>query len=233
MISRFFQGLRGKLILTYTIGDRPGAAGAGDHGPFLGLCFSQRESTDTRAYLSDVVLRPARRPALTCSPVREDLPGLQAWLQETYDTGYASLPPQGMFDSPAAPIFKERPDVRALPGRDRPGSRPARQKAWSGRKYSPPSKWLRSQDILDNALHTGLQSGNCICGHTRWELPDGRAGHAKAGDEGPLVGVIVLTVKAPPPRDRADVCGRCSWDCAGHRLHPAARRSRRLAPCLA
>jgi hypothetical protein len=105
----FFQTLRGKLILTYTVVTILALLALEITILLLVFVFTRGIHTDTLAYLSDVVsvLPSQARPYL--QPGGRDLAGLQAWLQATYDAGYASLPPEGPFDSPAASIVKSDP----------------------------------------------------------------------------------------------------------------------------
>jgi hypothetical protein len=76
---------------------------------FIFFVFARSMNRDTLSYLSDVVavLPPQARPYLQSGA--PDLVGLQTWLEATYESGYASLPPQDLFDNPAALIVKTEP----------------------------------------------------------------------------------------------------------------------------
>ena len=196
-IIAFFQTLRGKLILTYTTVTVLALLALEITILCIVFVFSRGINTNTLAYLSDVVsvLPPQARAYLR--PGALELAGLQAWLQATYDAGYASLPPQGPFDNPAAPIVKNDPMYVISPDAIVLAAAPAGARSVVGRKYSPPANVARSQDILDNALHLDLQPG-----HISAIRPDGNYLMAvpvrQSQREGPLAAVIIVTVKAPP-----------------------------------
>lgn len=211
-IVGFFQTLRGKLILTYTTVTVLALLALEITILFIGFVFSRGVSNDALAYLSDVVsvLPPQARTYL--QPGARDLAGLQSWLQATYDAGYASLPPQGTFDNPAAPILKSEPMYVIAPEGIVLAAAPASAQGLVGRKYSPPSNVTRSQDILDNALHMDLESG-----HVSAVRPDGNFLMAvpvrQSQGEGPLAAIIIVTVKAPP-------AGMSQWGPAILRIVP-------------
>jgi signal transduction histidine kinase len=196
-IIAFFHTLRGKLILTYTTVTVLALLALEITILLIVIIFSRGLNSDTQAYLSDVVsvLPPQARSYL--QPGALDLAGLQAWLQSTYDAGYASLPPQSLFDSPAASIVKSDPMYVISPGETILAAAPASSSSLVGSKYSPPSNVTRSKDILANALQLDLQSGDVSA-----IRPDGSYLMAvpirQSQGEGPLAAVIILTVKAPP-----------------------------------
>jgi NarL family two-component system sensor histidine kinase LiaS len=197
-VIAFFQTLRGKLILTYTTVTVLALLALEITILLVALVFSRRLNADTQAYLSDVVSVLPPQARLYLQPNALDLVGLQAWLQSTYDAGYASLPPQGLLDSPAASIVKSdlmyviSPDGTVL------AAAPASAKSLAGGKYSPPSNVTSSKDILANALQLDLQSGDVSA-----IGPDGNYLMAvpvrQSQGEGPLAAVIIVTVKPPPP----------------------------------
>jgi len=193
----FFQTLRGKLILTYTSVTVLALLALEIMILLLVFLFSGGLSSDTHAYLSDVVSILPPQARLYLQPGSIDLSGLQAWLQSTYDAGYASLPPQGFFDSPAAPIVKGDPMVVISPEGTVLAAAPDSAKSLVGRQYSPPSNVPRGQDILDNALQLDLQPQDISA-----LKPDGNYLMAvpvrQSQGEGPLAAVIILSVKAPP-----------------------------------
>jgi signal transduction histidine kinase len=201
MIARlmaFFQTLRGKLILTYTTVTVLALLALEVVILLIGFAYSRGMDTDTLAYLSDVVSVLPPQARLYLQPGSVDQPGLQAWLQATYDAGYASLPPQGLLDSPAAAIAKSDPMYVLSPDGTVLAAAPASAKSLLGRQYSPPSNVNRSQDILDNALQMDLQTT-----HVSAIRPDGNFLMAvpvqQSQGAGPLAAVIIVTVKQPPP----------------------------------
>jgi hypothetical protein len=221
-VITFFQSLRGKLILTYTTVTVLALLALEITILLIVYVFSRGMNTNTPAYLSDVVsvLPPQARPYL--QPGKSDLAGLQAWLQSTYDAGYASLPPQRLFDNSAAPIVKTDPMYVISPDETVLAAAPASAKSLLGRKYSLPSNVTRGKDILENALQMDLLPGLVSAirpgGNYLMAVPV-----QQSLGEGPLVAVIIVTVKAPP-------AGMSQWgaedpgDCACHRFHLAARR---------
>jgi NarL family two-component system sensor histidine kinase LiaS len=196
-IIAFFQTLRGKLILTYTTVTVLALLALEVTVLLVVFALSGGLNTETLGYLADVVsmLPPQTRAYL--QPGAPDLPGLQSWLQATYDAGYASLPPQGILDSPAAPIYKSDPMYVIAPDGTVLAAAPSSAKSLVGRKYSPPSDVTRSQEILANALQLNLQSGDVSA-----IMPDGNylmtVPVQQSQGEGPLAAVIIVTVKAPP-----------------------------------
>jgi two-component system, NarL family, sensor histidine kinase LiaS len=197
-VIAFFQTLRGKLILTYTLVTVLALLALEITILFGVYVVSGGINNNTLSYLSDVltVLPAQARPYL--QPDAQDLTGLQAWLQLTYDAGYASLPPQYTFDNPAAPIVKTAPMVVLSPDQTVMAAAPASAKGLVGRRYTPPSDVPRSQDILNAAQQLDFQSG-----HLSAIQPDGSYLLAvpvqQNPREGPLVAIIILTVQAPPP----------------------------------
>ncbi len=198
-IIAFFQTLRGKLILTYTTVTVLALLALEITILLAGFVLFRGSNTDALSYLSDVmtVLAPQARPYL--QPGEQNLPGLQAWLEATYEGGYASLPPQNLFDNPAAPIVKPDPMYVLSPDGIVLAAAPASAQGLVGRKYNPPADVPQSQDILTNALQTSTSTSQVSI-----IQPDGNYLMAVPVQqnvrEGPLVAVIVLTVQAPPVR---------------------------------
>ena len=211
----FFQTLRGKLILTYTTVTVLALLALEIMILLIVFLISNGMNADTGAYLSDVISILPPQARLYLQPGSADLPGLQAWLQSTSDPGYASLPPQGLLDSPAAPIIKSDPMFVISPDETVLAAAPASAKSLVGRKYSPPSNVTRSKDILDKALQMDLQPANVSA-----IRPDGNYLLAvpvrQSQGEGPLAAVIIVSVKAPP-------AGMSEWARAMQRRGAAAR----------
>jgi NarL family two-component system sensor histidine kinase LiaS len=193
----FFQTLRGKLILTYTTVTVLALLALEITILLVVFAFSRGLDSDTRAYLSDVVsvLPPQARTYL--QPGSTDLPGLQGWLEATYNAGYASLPPQGIFDSPAAPIVKSDPMYVLSPEGVVLAAAPADQQGLIGRSYAPPGNVAGAEGILANALAAEYGPGQLAA-----LRPDGNYLMAvpvtQEAGSGSLLAVIVVTVKSPP-----------------------------------
>ena len=149
----FFQTLRGKLILTYTTVTVLALLALEITILLIVFVFSRGMNTDTMAYLSDVVSVLPPQVRLYLQTGSQDLAGLQTWLQTTYDAGYASLPPQGVLDSPAALIVKTDPMYIISPDETVLAAAPASAKNLVGRKYTPPSDVAHSKDIQIGRAH--------------------------------------------------------------------------------
>ncbi len=198
-IIAFFRSLRGKLILTYTTVTVLALLALEVSLLLFVYAFSHGMNTDTYEYLADVVsvLPPQARPYL--QPGATDQAGLQSWLQATYEAGYASLPPEGFLDSPAAPILKSEPMYVIGPDGAVLAAAPEGAKGLIGRAYSPPANVAQAQDILKNALKLNLNVRDVSA-----VRPDGNYLLAvpvrQSQGEGPLAGVIIVSVKALPAR---------------------------------
>jgi two-component system, NarL family, sensor histidine kinase LiaS len=198
-IFDFFRTLRGKLILTYTLVTVLALLAV--EALILtvvvgitGLFGSQKVD-----YLQDViyVMYPQARTYL--QPGGVDIPGLQRWLEGVYDSGYASQDPTGWGDSPKAAIVRGDPMyVLSLDGTVL-AQAPLDDNNLIGRKYTPPNDVPSSQEILDHAYNKSLDplqlSTTTSDGSILMAVPILREGR-----DTPVVGVLVLTVKAPPPQ---------------------------------
>jgi NarL family two-component system sensor histidine kinase LiaS len=201
-IVAFFQTLRGKLILTYTTVTVLALLALEITVLLIVFMVARGSKTDTLAYLSDVIAVLPAQARTYLQPGSLDLAGLQDWLQSTYDSGYASLPPQDLFDSPAAVIVKSDPMYVISPDGTVLAAAPASATSLLGRPYSPPENVSRGQDILANAqaldLHPGQVSAVRPDGNYLLAVPVRQSQGA-----GPLAAVIILTVQAPPAATRA------------------------------
>ncbi len=196
MIRRFFTGLRGKLILTYTLVTVLALLALEVLAILVVFVPAYLITIDRQQYFSDVVdvLYPQARAYL--QPGKEDLPGLQAWLDATYQAGYASLPAQNANDSPAAAIVKSDPMVVISPKGIVLAQAPAGQASLVGRQYTPPNT-SRSQEVLQAALDKNYTTANLYTqtsnGNYLIAVPV-----AATDKQSQLVGVIIMTVKPPP-----------------------------------
>jgi hypothetical protein len=197
-IMTFFQTLRGKLILTYTSVTVLALLALEITVLFFVVALSRGMNTETYEYLSDVVYVLAPQARMHLQPGARDTAGLQNWLQATYNSGYASLPPQGLLDSPAAPIVKSDPMYVLSPDGTVLAAAPDSAASLVGRRYSPPANVSRGSEILNNAMEMNLNAHDLSA-----VRPDGSFLLAvpvrQQVGEGPLEAVIILTVEAPPP----------------------------------
>ncbi len=196
MIKKFFHGLRGKLILTYTAVTVLALLALEVLVLIFGLFLTNQLKADLRAYLSDVIslLNPMARVYL--QPGEEDIAGLQGWLDDLYDSGKASLDAQGWFDSPAAMIVKSDPMYVLSTDRVVLAQTPRDQYSLVGRTYTPPDISM-SQSVLDNAYEMVVDplwiSTKEPGGGYFMAVPIFVDRNVKT-----LVGVVVLSVEAPP-----------------------------------
>lgn len=154
---RFFQSLRGRLTLTYTMVTVLALLALEIFALVLLLLISGSINTDHQEYFSDIVITLSPQARAYLQPGKEDLPGLQVWLDDVYAGGYASLNPQYFGDSPAAKIVTSDPMVVLGPDGTVLAQTPAGENSLVGRKFSPPD--LRgSQDVLNRAF-SGMYSG--------------------------------------------------------------------------
>lgn len=202
----FLRTLRGKLILTYTFVTvlallalevlALGIVGG------LGLVTLTRDPNYNQ-YLSDVVstLAPQARPYL--QPGAEDLPGLQAWLEQVQAAGLASLPPQGLGDSPAAPLVPGQPLYALSPEGVILAQAPAHLNDRVGQAYSPPDAAFaealyRAQQgsLLGSQLYAPDAAGNFLMAVPVRETVN--------APQPRVAGLLILTV-APPPSSPVSV----------------------------
>lgn len=196
-IITFFRTLRGKLILTYTAVTVLALLALEIVILVIIFVVSFGTNNDTQAYLSDVISVLPPQARIYLQPGSTDMDGLQNWLQATYEAGYASLPPQGVLDSPAAPIVKGAPMYVISPDEIVQAAAPASAQGLVGRYFSPPADVAGSQAIIDSALRLDFQPGELSV-----KTPEQNYLLAvpvqQSQGEGPLVAVIIITVKAPP-----------------------------------
>lgn len=196
MITRFFRSLRGKLILTYTLVTVLALLALELLVLIVLVGLTDSVTSNRAAYLSDVIytLYPQARNYL--QPGEEDLPNLQAWVEQVYASGYASLEPQDALDSPAAPIVLSSPMLVLSPDRLVLAQANLTYGDFTGSVYAPPDVQL-AEEILVNALAGNLDP--------LWLSTEAPGGYLLAvpvlqgGRETPVVGVIILTVAEPPP----------------------------------
>ncbi len=195
----FFRSLRGKLILTYTTVTVLALLALEVTILLFVFLFSHGMNTNTYEYLGDVVsvLPPQARVYL--QPGATDRAGLQSWLRATYEAGYASLPPEGLLDSPAAPILKTEPMYVIAPDGTVLAAAPKDAEGLVGRAYSPPANVAQAHDILANAMQLDLNVKDISA-----VRPDGSYLMAvpvrQSQAEGPLAAIIIVTVKETPVR---------------------------------
>lgn len=212
----FFQGLRGRLILTYTV--TTALALLTVELVVLGAAFGIYVFTnnDLDHYLMDVqyTLTPQvigyftdesgegdqLRMDLLAEP---DRTGLQAWAETVYASGFASGPPMGLGDSPAAPIDKSYgvyvldPQGRILAAAPRSDSTNA-----PGQVYEPPV-----QEFADGPLRNA--ANNELWSWMYSELPNNSylmalpvvnpPGTTNLDLERQVPAVIVVAVEPPTP----------------------------------
>lgn len=156
-VIRFFQGLRGRLILTYTL--TTVLALLALELIFLGGLFVVWlfNNNDRDQYLLDVQNVLAPRAANYLIPGSEDLEGLQAWLDEVHRTGYGSLPAQFTMDAPAAPLSAYETIYIIAPDQTILAYAPLQSGELLGKPYSAPEPYFEQvtlQMALDGQVST-------------------------------------------------------------------------------
>ncbi|MGE5221161.1 MAG: histidine kinase, partial [Omnitrophica WOR_2 bacterium] len=206
---RFWQSLRGKLILTYTLVTVLALLSLEFLILLVFMTLSSFTNVEVGPYIQDVlfVLPPQARSYLL--PGKQDITGLQSWLEQTYITGKASLDAQGIGDSPAAMIVKGNPLYVLSPEGIVLAQYPLDNNSLVGRKYTPP-ELPGSQAVLDRAFSKSLDpmqlslrtsDGNYWIAVPVLEEASSPALLGVNGQESgrKLFGVILVTVKPPPP----------------------------------
>jgi len=198
-ITAFFQTLRGKLILTYTLVTVLALLALEICVLLVSFAFSQGLDSSTQSYLADVVAVLPGQARSFLEPGSVDSKGLQEWLQATYEAGYASLPPQGLMDSPAAPIIKSDPMYVLSPQGVVLAAAPSQAADRIGQKYTPPGFMPGSADILANAMARKFDIFSLSAVEADGNYLVAVPVTQNQGEDGPLAAVIMVTVQAPPP----------------------------------
>jgi two-component system, NarL family, sensor histidine kinase LiaS len=162
---RLFQGLRGRLILTYTL--TTVLALLALELLFLGGVFAiwLVNNDDHNHYLTDVHFWMGQQAGKYLVPGQEDLEGLQDWLDSVYQEGYASLPPQNSLDSPAAPVVRQEGLFVISPKSTILAHSPRTSNSLIGQPYAAPEK-----EFVQGPLAAALASQNYRGHFTRTRL---------------------------------------------------------------
>ena len=108
-IKRIISRLQSKLTITYTLVTVL-ALMAVEVILFSGLITLYILSDSyTSEYISDVLIINSTQASRYLSNPEPDMDGFKTWLEDVYNSGYASLPPQNNLDSPAAKIIPTFP----------------------------------------------------------------------------------------------------------------------------
>jgi len=186
-----FKGLRGRLTLTYTLVTVLALMTL--EAILFVSAAAYTQISDTESYLEDVMITLVPEARSYLQP-EQDLPGLQVWLNTLARKGYASLEPQGLFDSPAAAIVHNSPLFIISPG----GEILARVPASGTSQFIPYNEPIFNQALAGTQniqkLNTQDENGNY------WmAVPIFQKDHNL-----PVLGVIVLTVEPLPVRNLTD-----------------------------
>jgi NarL family two-component system sensor histidine kinase LiaS len=204
----FFRGLRGKLILTYTLVTVLALMALEAIILLAAVGLLGLTRGDQQGYQGDVlyVLAPRARVYLhggdPNAPVqgpmsdKPNIAGLQGWVEALYDSGYASLAPQGLFDSPAAAIVQSEPVLVLSPEGTVLAQAPVNENSLVGRQYTPPADG-GVQEIIERALAGEMDplrlSARTAQGKVRMAVPV-----LQEVGEMPVIGVILLTIEPAP-----------------------------------
>ncbi len=193
-IFRFIHGLRGKLIFTYTVVTVLALLAL--EVLILIFSFSRYGKTNKSEYLSDVIYTLYPQAHQFLQPGQEDLPGLQSWLEQVMESGYASLEPQDIFDSPAAKITPGSTMYVLSMEKVVLAQTPRDDNDMVGEVFTPPIGYDDAQ-ALENALN-----GWYAPSHLSVLTPGGKTWMAvpipKQNRFGELVGVIIVTIEPAP-----------------------------------
>ncbi|HZW03230.1 MAG TPA: hypothetical protein VFF68_04850, partial [Anaerolineaceae bacterium] len=196
-MKSIFHGLRGKLTLTYTLVTVLALLALEALAITLVVLASSLNRMDQREYLNDAIYLLYPQASDFLQPGKEDLPGLQAWLEGVAASGYASLPPQYAFDSPAAVIVPDDPLLVVSPDLTVLAQAPLEPNSLVGRRYTPGAE-PGAADILSTALDNWTNpldlSTPTVEGNIRLAVPIRQADRAS-----PVVGVLLLTIEPAPP----------------------------------
>jgi len=200
----FFAGLGGKLNLTYTL-VTVSALLALEILAFGVLAVSLSVAgVNKKEYISDVIFTLYPQAARYLEGSEPDIPGLQTWLDEIYRGGFASLPPQGFLDSPAAPITPGQPIYALSPDYVVLAQSPNTQGDLTGRVFTLPD-YAAYSGILERAsekeldsmlLHFPAPSGSLL---VAFPVLSRTGPETLAVGEKELLGFIVLNIEPPPP----------------------------------
>ena len=192
----FFSGLRGKLTLTYTLVTVLALMALEVMALLMVLFYSDLTHVDQRSYLNDVIYTLYPRAREYLEPGKEDLPGLQNWLAGVAKSGYASLPPQNAFDSPAAAIVPGAPLLVVAPDFTVLAEVPMGPNNRIGRRY-PATEDPNSDRILNVALQGRINSLALSTAtrdrKTRLAVPILQSGRSPE-----VVGILLLTLEPAP-----------------------------------
>ena len=186
-----FKGLRGRLTLTYTLVTVL-ALMTLEAILFIGAA-AYTQISDTESYLEDVIITLVPEARSYLQP-EQDLPGLQVWLTTLSRRGYASLEPQGLFDSPAAAIVYGSPIYIISPT----GDILAKVPQTGSKQFIPYSDKVFQQAL---AGHQSIQDLNIQDenGNYWMAVPIYQKDHNL-----PVLGVIALTIEPLPVRNLTD-----------------------------
>lgn len=193
----FFKGLRGKLILTYTLVTVLALLALETILLIAGMVYTGLANPDQGQYIDDVIsiLVPDARVYLQ---PEQDLPGLQTWLDVLYKKGYASLEAQDWFDSPAAKILPGSTIFVLSPDREVIAQTPRNADGGMVIDFKP-----YSQHVLNKGLAGAVNSSNLFeidpNGNYWMVVPIYQEDHSK-----PVLGVIVLTIEPLPNKNLSD-----------------------------
>ena len=181
LVTSFFKGLRARLTLTYTLVTVLALLAIELLITLPVILVASLVRSDVGPYLNDTqsVLAPQARKFL--QPGKEDIPGLQDWLESVVSAGYASLPAQKLMDSPAAVIVRSEPAYVLSKDGVVLAQVPFSPNNLVGRHFSPP-------DYANGGFYARSPSGNYLL-----QIPVRR--EIGSSDS---IGVIVMTVTPPP-----------------------------------
>lgn len=189
---RSFLGLRGKLTMTYTAVTVAALLAIEVLAIVVILVLFRRPDS----YFQDIVfvLYPHAAGYLESDP--PDMEGLQQWVDATYESGYASPAPSGVFDSPAAPLAEGYPFYVLSVDGIVLAAAPQGAQSRIGSRYTVPAI-DRSALMFERARLGGLDADGLVS-----RAPDGTyyiLVPVLSFESSEPLAIIALYVEPPPP----------------------------------
>lgn len=171
------RGLRAKLIYTYILVTTSALLLLELFGLIAFVALATFFGSPVSSYLTDVHYVLGSRVTPFLENPNLNMADLQEWLEWQYNTGYASLPPQFLFDNPAAKLVEGAPMLIVAPSGTVLAAAPAESPWQPGDTYAPTT--LTEQSVWEMAL---AHDGNYYSATYIWGFEENH-GYTFAQDE--------------------------------------------------
>jgi NarL family two-component system sensor histidine kinase LiaS len=202
LFNFFFKGLRGKLILTYTLVTVLALMALEVIILMCGVAFSRLGNQDQIEYVNDVITILSAGARSYMQTESGNYPGLQVWLENQYRSGYASLEPQYLYDSPAAKITAGSAIYIMTPERKVIAQYPTEGNDLRGKTFT-----FKDDNYANQLIQNGIKGKSRV--NDLYTITKDKKYlvvvpvYQKDSDMPPL-GVIVLTIEPMPYRELFD-----------------------------